>query len=128
MKYFTKNHFWVDINHDISLIGISAFALKAFGEIEYLEVPPVGTHVSAGQPMGTLKSAKPAVEIIAPVSGIITEVNPSAVELLNAGKSGQETAGWFCKIQLLSEKTIPLMSEQEYHELLCKNVDKKYIL
>ena len=121
MKYFTQNHFRVEIDHDIAVIGISAFALKALGGIEYLEVPPVGTHVSAGQPMGTLESAKLAVEIIAPVSGIIVEVNPSAVKSLDAGSSGQETAGWFCKIQLLSEKTIPLMSEQEYHEFTQKN-------
>lgn len=121
MKYFTKNHFWVDINHDVAIIGISAFALKALGGIEYLEVPPAGTHVSAGSPMGSLESAKLAVEIISPVSGVIVEVNPLAEKSLNATKSGQETDGWFCKIQLLSQKTIPLMSEQEYHEFTTKN-------
>lgn len=120
MKFFTQSHLWVDIEHQIATVGISDFARNAIGEVEYLEIAPVGTCVSAGLSIGTLETAKLVIEIISPVTGVITNVN-SSYGKKKSSVSSIEASNWICMIQTLSPKVVYLMSEHEYHEFTSKN-------
>ncbi|MGA2969191.1 MAG: biotin/lipoyl-containing protein [Acidimicrobiales bacterium] len=63
-----------------------------------VDLPKVGTAVSAGGAIGEVESTKSVSEIYAPVSGTVTAVNEllvSATETVNTDPYGE---GWICEI------------------------------
>ena len=74
LKY-TKEHEWVRVDGDTGAVGITNFAQQQLGDVVYVDLPEVGTTLSAGQTFGTIESVKAVSELYAPVSGEVVEVN-----------------------------------------------------
>jgi glycine cleavage system H protein len=74
LKY-TKEHEWVRVDGNTGMVGITDFAQQQLGDVVYVDLPEVGTHITAGQPFGTIESVKAVSELFAPLSGEVTEVN-----------------------------------------------------
>jgi glycine cleavage system H protein len=73
-------------------MGITDYAQKSLREIVYAELPTVGTEVKQSEPYGTLESVKAVSDLVAAVSGTITEVNQevqSKPETLNEDPYGK---------------------------------------
>ena len=47
LKY-TKDHEWVRIAGDVGTVGITHFAQQQLGDVVYVELPEVGTRLTAG--------------------------------------------------------------------------------
>jgi glycine cleavage system H protein len=93
MKYYTKQHEWCEF--ETHKIGLSVFAKNELGEIVYLKLPELNTQVSKGQELCILESTKSASDLYAPYSGIVTELNPEAINFINDDPEGK---GWLVKI------------------------------
>src|SRR5688500_461632 len=76
LKY-TKEHEWIRVDGNVGTIGITDFAQQQLGDVVYVELPDVGSTISAGQAFGTIESVKAVSELFAPVSGEVTETNTS---------------------------------------------------
>jgi glycine cleavage system H protein len=74
LKY-TKEHEWIRIDGGTGAIGITEFAQQQLGDVVYVELPGVGTALTAGQAFGTIESVKAVSELFAPVTGEVTAVN-----------------------------------------------------
>ncbi len=99
LKY-TAEHEWLREDGDVATVGITAFAAEKLGDIVYIELPRVGTTVSAGSIVGEIESTKSVGELYSPVSGEVTEVNDAVVgspELVNSEPFG---AGWLVKVRV----------------------------
>ena len=84
--YYSKDFEWVKVEGNKVRMGITDYAQKSLREIVYAELPSVGTFVKQGETYGTLESVKSVSELVAAVSGTITEVNDeiqSKPEILN---------------------------------------------
>ena len=68
LKY-TKEHEWIRVDGDTGTIGITDFAQQQLGDVVYVELPDVGSTLTAGQVFGTIESVKAVSELFAPVSG-----------------------------------------------------------
>jgi len=116
---YTKEHEWVHVEAGVGTIGITFHAQKELGDIVYVEVPKVGTHVEQGKSFAVVESVKAASEIYAPVSGEVVEVNEALAntpELLN---SDPHAAGWIAKIKLTVPQEIDaLLSPADYQAYL----------
>ena len=73
--YFSKDFEWVKIEGDKVHISITDYAQKSLREIVYAELPTAGTEVKQNEPYGTLESVKAVSDLVAPLSGMIEEVN-----------------------------------------------------
>lgn len=97
LKY-AKSHEWIKLG-DEAVVGVSDFAQHEMGDVVFVELPKVGQKVEKEKQCAVVESVKSAFDILAPVSGTITEVN-SAVEadpaLLN--QSPLED-GWLFKLK-----------------------------
>lgn len=97
---YTSDHEWVRTEHGAQVrIGITDFAQSALGDVVFVELPPVGREVAAGEALGEVESTKSVSEIYAPVSGRVVAVNEAlsdAPEALNAEPYGD---GWLCTIE-----------------------------
>jgi glycine cleavage system H protein len=90
--YYSNDFAWVKIEGDKVRIGITDYAQKSLREIVYAELPSVGTEVKQNEPYGTLESVKAVSDLVAAVSGTITEVNDevqSKPETLNEDPYGK---------------------------------------
>src|SRR6478736_4120953 len=93
---YSDEHEWVarEAGNVVS-IGISAVATDALGDIVYVDLPEVGSAVTAGETCGE-----------------VTEINPAVVDdpaLINSDPYG---AGWLFKVA--AESDGPLLSAQDY--------------
>lgn len=99
LKY-QESHEWAKLEDDDHVrMGISDFAQDALGDVVYVEVPDVGTEVTAGEPCAEVESTKSVSDVNAPVSGTVVAVNEALdtnPELVNTDPYGD---GWFALIK-----------------------------
>ena len=96
---YTKEHEWARRDGDVIRVGITDFAQDALGDVVYVDVPEVGTIVTAGEPFGEVESTKSVSDVYAPVSGTVVERNDGLTdhpELVNSDPYGD---GWMIAIQ-----------------------------
>ena len=124
---FTKSHEWLDTEKDEMTVGITEHAQDLLGDMVYVELPPVGKEVDAGDEIGILESVKAASDFYAPISGVIVAVNKQVAEnpsLLNKDPYG---AGWLVKIKAhIAEKAFEeisgLIKEEQYLSELTQDI------
>ena len=112
---YTDEHEWLRLEGDTAVVGITAFAAEKLGDIVYVELPKVGSTISAGAVVGEIESTKSVGELFAPASGEVLEVNDAVVgnpELVNSDPFG---AGWLIKVRV--ESTGALLTADEYTAL-----------
>jgi glycine cleavage system H protein len=96
---YTKDHEWIRIAGSTAEIGITDFAQQQLGDVVYVELPDVGTAVSAGQSFGTIESVKAVSELFAPVTGTVTEVNDTLTQHPETVNSNPHDT-WIIKVLL----------------------------
>ena len=119
LKY-TKEHEWIRVEGDTGAIGITDFAQQQLGDVVYVELPDVGSTMTAGQVFGTIESVKAVSELFAPVTGEVTETNGSLKDRPDAVNSKPHET-WMVKVKLAnSGEVASLMDAQAYEALIQK--------
>ncbi|MXX27848.1 MAG: glycine cleavage system protein GcvH [Caldilineaceae bacterium SB0668_bin_21] len=98
LKY-ADTHEWARQEDSQVVVGISDAAQDMMSDIVFVELPEIGTTVSAGEAVAVVESVKAAEDIIAPVSGSVSAVNEElndTPELVNSDPYG----AWFLKIEV----------------------------
>ena len=72
---YTKEHEWARRDGKAVVVGVTAHAQEALGDVVYVELPKVGDTVPPGTPFGVIESTKAVSELFAPISGKVTRVN-----------------------------------------------------
>lgn len=97
---YTKTHEWVRVEGEIATVGISDYAVEHLSDLVYVELPPVGTQVKQNEAFGEIESVKAVIDLSAPVSGEVIEINetlPDQLELLSEDTYGP---GWMIKVKM----------------------------
>ena len=115
---YSKDHEWVRMTGDVAAVGITDYAQQQLGDVVYVDLPSVGTALTAGAVFGTIESVKAVSELFAPVSGTITEVNPALKdhpEFVNSAP--HET--WMVKVRVTdASSAAALMDAAQYETTL----------
>ncbi len=61
--YFAKSHEWLRLDGENGTVGISDHAQHELTDVVYVELPQVGTAVTAGQQVCVVESVKAASDI-----------------------------------------------------------------
>lgn len=56
-------------------MGFTHIPCSLLGDVVYVELPPPGTDVRSGEPIGLVESSSAVCEVAAPVSGTVVDVN-----------------------------------------------------
>ena len=98
---YTPDHEWINIeDHEAAVVGITAHAQDALGDVVFVDLPQVGKSYNKGDVAGVVESVKAAADIYMPVSGEVVEVNEKLRDepaLANTDPLGQ---GWFFKVKI----------------------------
>ncbi|MFD1214591.1 glycine cleavage system protein GcvH [Arthrobacter sp. GCM10027362] len=112
LKY-SAEHEWVATDGSgPSMIGVSAVAADALGDIVYVDLPEVGSMVTAGETCGEIESTKSVSDLYSPVTGEVTEINDAVVDNPAVINDDPYGAGWLFKVAVESEG--PLLSAEDY--------------
>ncbi len=97
---FLSTHEWVLIEGDVATVGVSDHAQELLGDLVYVELPEVGSSVSAGDSVAVIESVKAASDTYAPVSGEIVEVNADLVDAPDRINDDPYGDGWMYKVAM----------------------------
>ena len=109
------------------LVGVTAFAIEQLTEPTYLELPPVGSVLKAGDKFGTIESYKSTSDLYSPVAGTVIERNEPLVDDQPTNRKGDPKpvnddafgTGWMVKIKLAPGATLDhLLTAEKYDEQL----------
>ena len=97
---YTAEHEWVHrTSEDTVLVGITDFAQDSLGDVVFVQLPEVGTAVTAGESFGEVESTKSVSDLYAPLSATVVAVNAeldAKPELVNSDPYGQ---GWLLELR-----------------------------
>ncbi len=116
MKYFTKEHEWLEVNGSSATVGITKHAAKELGDITFVELPEIGNEYSAGEVFSVVESVKAASDIYSPVSGTVSEVNSELEDSPEIVNQDAEGKGWICKFSDVNVDTSGLMDAAAYQK------------
>ena len=99
--HYTAEHEWVRRSGDDTVrVGITDFAQSALGDVVFVQLPDVGSEVTAGESFGEVESTKSVSDLFAPVSGTVSAVNgdlEASPQLVNSDPYG---AGWLLDVRV----------------------------
>lgn len=120
MTYYSETHEYVRVDGEFGYVGITDHAQRELGNIVYVDSPEVDDEVTAGETFGAVESVKAASDLVAPVSGVVVEVNERLAanpELINQDAA----ANWIMKVRLADPAELEnLLGEEEYVKLVAK--------
>ena len=117
---YTKEHEWIKVDGNHATIGITAYAQESLGDIVFVELPKVGSEITAGKTFGTVESVKAVSDLYAPASGTVTEVNS---ELATAPEKINKDAhsAWMIKVTLKNPAELnSLLSAADYEKFIAE--------
>ena len=116
---YTAEHEWVSAPdaEGVVRVGITDFAQDALGDVVYVQVPEVGSALTANDVVGEGESTKSVSDIFAPLSGEVVARNEgldSDPALINSDPYGE---GWLLEIKLDDASSHEsLLSASEYEQ------------
>ena len=118
LKY-TKEHEWARIEGNRVVVGVTAHAQEALGDVVYVELPKVGATLTAGGQFGVIESTKAVSDLFSPLSGKVVKVNEALTGNPQTINSDPYGAGWICELEPSDTQQLTgLMDAAAYTELL----------
>ena len=116
---FNVDHLWVRVEGKKAWIGISDNTQEDLGEITTVDLPTKGDEIEKDSPFGELESLHNALDLIAPVSGKVIEVNPNLEDEPSLINEDPYQEGWLLRVSLKDPGELQsLMDYSEYQEHL----------
>ena len=112
-RKYLQTHEWHKPDGDVCTIGITQHAADELTDITYVDLPSVGSDVTAGDAFGEVESVKATSDLVAGVSGEVIEVNEelsSDPSLLN---SDPHEGGWMIKVKMGDPSEITALLDAE---------------
>jgi glycine cleavage system H protein len=117
-RKYTKDHEWVRLAGDMAEVGITDFAQQQLGDVVYVELPDVGSRVTAGQSFGSIESVKAVSELFAPINGEVAEVNEALKSHPEAVNKDPHST-WMIKVRVSGPgDTADLLDSAQYQGML----------
>ena len=124
-------HVWVRLEGEKVRIGITDYGQKQLKEIVYVELPSPGTKIEMltfegntpkSQPIGAIESQKTSIELYAPLSGTIEEINGELEDFPGVINQDPYDDGWILILtpSNLEKEKEKLWSAEEYRQALEK--------
>jgi glycine cleavage system H protein len=112
---YTKEHEWVLVEGGTGTVGITDHAQQELGDIVYVDLPKVGTHLEQGKSLGSVESVKAVSDVYSPVSGEVVEINPALADKPESLNTDPHGAAWLVKLKLSAPAEVEgLMSAADY--------------
>ena len=97
---YTRDHEWIRLEGNEGVIGITDYAQDELGDVVYVDLPALGTLITAGERFGEIESVKTVSELFAPVTGEVTAVNEALAGQPELVNQAPYDGGWMVRVAL----------------------------
>ena len=111
--YYTKDHEWIQVDGKKARFGMADYAQHEMGDLVYVDIPAVGTHVDIDEEIGAMESVKSVEPIYAPVSGTIVEINDAVADAPEIVNKEPYDGGWMAVIEMDDPSEIEKLENSE---------------
>lgn len=98
-RRYSNEHEWARQEGELVVIGITQHAQSALGDVVYVEMPEVGSTITAGESFGVVESTKAVSELFAPITGEVVEANTPLEDAPETFNSDPHGAAWIIKVR-----------------------------
>lgn len=104
-RSYTIDHEWVMMAPGSGLpnrpvrVGITSVAVDSLGDLVYVDLPEVGSILTADETCGEVESTKAVSELFPPVSGRVTVVNQAVIDNAGLITAAPYELGWLFEVQ-----------------------------
>ena len=121
---YDETHEWVRLEDEagqkIATVGITAFAIEQLTDLVYLELPEVGTEVTAGEEFGEVESVKAVSPLYSPVTGEVTAVHHEICDQLETLPEDPYGNGWLIKVRITDEAPLSKLLDAAAYQKQCE--------
>ncbi|HNV56897.1 MAG TPA: glycine cleavage system protein GcvH [Smithellaceae bacterium] len=118
-RLYSKDHEWIlDRGDGTALVGITDYAQEMLTDIVFVELPPIGKKVAAGEPLAVVESVKSVSDVYSPAGGEVIAVNTAlenAPELVNRDAFGE---GWIARLKLADARELKTLLDAAAYDAL----------
>jgi glycine cleavage system H protein len=97
---YHPEHDWARVEGDVATFGITWYAQDQLGEVVFCEPPPPGTAIVQNEPYAEVESVKAVSDVVAPLSGEVTEANAALAERPEVVNDDPYGDGWLVRVRL----------------------------
>jgi len=116
-RKYLKSHEWAKPEGDVTAVGITDYAVSHLSDLVFLDLPSVGSDVTADESFGEIESVKTVSDLYSPVSGEVVEINESLPDNLDTLNEDAFGAAWMIKVRTTGESP-NLMDAAGYEKIL----------
>lgn len=117
--HYTNDHEWIRVDEKTAVVGITDFAQGELGDIVFVEIETLNSHLEKGITFGTIEAVKTVSDLFMPVSGKVVEVNSKVndnPDIINKDPYGE---GWLIKVQVDDPASVnELMDDKAYASMI----------
>ena len=113
---FTPDHLWIRVEGRRAQVGVSDYGQSELGEVIGIELPEIGDELEKGEPFGELETVRTVSELVAPVSGVVTAINPELEDQPTIVNEDPYHGGWLVEVDLRNEEEIDVLMDTDEYE------------
>jgi glycine cleavage system H protein len=113
---FAPTHEWVQLANDVATIGITKFAVDQLTDLIMIELPAVGTKITAGKAFGEIESVKAVSDLYAPLGGTVVETNADVAGNVQLLADDPYDKGWLIKVKIDRPADLAQLLDLEAYE------------
>jgi glycine cleavage system H protein len=112
LRYHSE-HDWARVDGDEATLGITWFAQDSLGELVHFEPPEEGAQIAKDAEYGEVESVKAVSGVVAPLSGVVIEVNRAVVDAPETVNEDPYGEGWLVRIRLSEPSEVDELLDAE---------------
>lgn len=97
---FLEGKLWFHRKGAIVTLGMTNLAVEEVGQVQSIEFPDEGTDFGKGDTVLTIDGTNGKLEVVAPATGIVSEVNEAAKEEPDMVSEDPLEEGWLIKLEI----------------------------
>jgi glycine cleavage system H protein len=113
---YAPTHEWVQLVGDTATVGISKFAIDQLTDLITIDLPAVGTRLTAGKPFGEVESVKAVSDLYAPLAGEVVEVNDAVAKDVQILAEDPYTKGWLVKVKVADASPVAALLDHDAYQ------------
>ncbi|MEW9699840.1 glycine cleavage system protein H [Paenibacillus sp. SI8] len=124
LKY-TRDHFWIRIEGDRAIIGLTDYGIMELGMVVFIELPEMGTFVQKGQFLGTIETiSDDEHDTFAPLSGQVVAVNLLLDRSIHMLHESPYDKGWLYSLKFSEEAELEQLWDAQTYERAYEEVNE----
>jgi glycine cleavage system H protein len=116
---YSESHHWIKLSGGYAVIGITRHAQSRLGQIERLELPPLGLDLQENELIGKVVGTQGVFEIRSPIQGRVVAVHSDLSHRLHLINTHPHSEGWLIRLEVpMPGRVKILMNAADYRRFL----------